>query len=370
MKGLLRRRGAGQPIPLHCVEHEVDLAAMRRFLADGRPAGLGASIESILWGECPACIPRYLAGNPQGDDEPADQRRPDALALLARPWPRPGGPLECECCGSSWDLAQGGWVAEPGDGLRAGAAGSSASSSPDYRQLPASSIDSGHYRVEPIEARDAAATALWLEFVEFELRSGRLAGDDLVDDLVESMVAAFGGRADARAELARIAAEHRLDSPSAEAWRDEALAALSVLHQVASVWNAPGAARPVVTLARTGPLGPEEDAAAATIGQPRFEQLVAETLDALPARLAAVLGDVPIIVEDEPAAGGGGSGDWFTYEARRPAPRSGQRIGTRRLILYRGPICRQLASEEEVRLALQRIVTQVIARRLRGPVSR
>jgi predicted Zn-dependent protease with MMP-like domain len=371
-----RERGAVQQ-RVSCTQHEVDLAAMRRFVEDGRPRGNQATVEAIAWGECPACTPRYVAQWQGNDDGFSRQARADAMAMLPRLSARVGGPLRCRCCRSSWDLDPSGWSAKLGGGLE--------TTDRQGRLREGRIIDGSSFVVEPIDSRQIPS-ALRRAFVAFDAVSGRVVADDLANDVAESMLASYRRRADERAELARIELEHELDEDLAEAWRDLALESLSLVRRLTSELSAPARSRTEDLLPASGapniirPLAqpePEGDPAPQggrqqsqlpadriEMARDRFEALVAEALDSIPADLSDGMANVVVVVEDEDEVPGWNGRDrrFGQYERARPLRRAYGRIGTERVVVFKGPICRYCSSEEEVVAQVQRVVVVLVAR--------
>lgn len=186
----------------YCDGHSLDLAALRRFAEDGRPSGTRDAVAAIEAGECPACRPRYLA-----EEAPAVETEGEE------------GGLTCSCCGTSWSVEDPGWVAVVDNGLAV---------VDEIEPIPVgASIDSGWFRICPVDPVGGPVDVLRTELSTFARSDGAGNLDDaVVDDLVEGLASAYGGRAREDAEIYRVLAESGVDDETADRWRAEALVTL------------------------------------------------------------------------------------------------------------------------------------------------
>lgn len=256
--------------PVHCVEHHVDLAALRRYVSDGKPCSSQATLDVIRSGECPACRPRYMAAWAEAPVEPA--ATPDLGETVT---------VVCRCCRTAWEASAKGWVATVDGGL-----------SIDRARRPIRSgavIDSESFVVDPFDPRGGPEEALRGEFSAFDAASGQPAADDLVEDVSESMLAAARGKADLEAELARIVTEHRLGPELAGAWSAEAHSAYAVVEDLLSHRS-----RRSSRCRRCS-----DPHAGVTVSRAHFEELVRYGLDSIPPDLASRMENVAVVVEDE-----------------------------------------------------------------------
>jgi predicted Zn-dependent protease with MMP-like domain len=302
-----RRAGSGKAV-VHCVEHEVDLAAVQRFVGDGMPSGDDVSTAAISAGECPACPPRYVASDGDG---------------LAAARAVGGRQVACGCCRTSWELAKGPWAATAGGGLQV--AGKS-------RVLKAGKrIDGSRFVVEPVNAVEGAEQALRRGFLAFDASTGAPASDDLVADVTEAMLASYRKQADERAELARITAEHRLDDAVADGWNFVALTALGVLRGLQRAGPAARASR----ARRPGP----------STRRDHFEELVASALDSIPPELGSLIDNVAVVVEGEAE-----TRDLFGLYQGTPLTARARYAGAApdRITIYQDTITRYCHSDAEI----------------------
>jgi len=256
--------GVDYHAPIHCTEHGVDLAAIERFIADGKPEDEHSATEAITAGECPACRPRYVAGL-QGSDG-AERAATQA------------GRVHCPCCGTSWELEDGGWVATVAGALQI---------TGERKPVPAGKvIDSYWFVVEAIDPVGGPKEALRRQFADFGPSAERPAGDDLIDDLTESIFEASRGQAAFEAELGRIELEYHLDAAAAEGWRSVASDGLRVLEGLATDLGARVDGR--------GHEGP-----GIHISRQRFEELVVEALESIPPEFTSRMENVAVLVADE-----------------------------------------------------------------------
>ena len=97
-----------------------------------------------------------------------------------------------------------------------------------------------------------------------------------------------------------------------------------------------------------------------TVSNERFEELVAEAVDTIPARLRDAISNVAIIVEDE-AEGGNLFGLYQGVPLTRRTSLSYPGVMPDRITLYQTTICRWCHSEEEVRAQVRKTVIHEIA---------
>ena len=254
---------------MHCLEHEVDLAAVHRYVWDGKPAGEQVTVVAISAGECPACRPRYVATAGNGA-EGLVAGAPGVEAVGGRY-------VACECCRTSWEVEGDRWAATAGGGLQI-----------DGRRRPikvGKRIDGSRFVVEPVNPVEGAEQALRGGFLAFDASTDRPAADDLVADVTEAMLASYRGEADERAELARITSEHRLDDAAADGWHFVALASLGVIR---GLQRAHRGARP-----------PSGQGSGVVTSRARFEELVAAALDSIPPELGSLIENVAVVVDGE-----------------------------------------------------------------------
>lgn len=198
-------RGASRTrLTVYCGGHELDLAALQRYAEDGRPKGTGDAVALIEAGECPACPHRYVAGEP-----------PATTA-------EEGGRLRCECCDTSWFLEGDGWAATTGGGLEV---------LHGTEPIPdGATIDSGSFRVCPVDRVEGPADVVRAAVTAFAAKEadehGATLAPELVDDLVEGLVLAYAGDAQADAEVYRVLGESDLGDGATERWQAEAFLTL------------------------------------------------------------------------------------------------------------------------------------------------
>jgi len=289
----------------------VDLAALQRFVGDGKPAGDDVTVAAISAGECPACRQRYVAATGE-----AGTPAPGVRATGGRH-------VACECCRTSWEVTANRWVATAGGGL--GMNGSA-------RAIKTGkTIDGSRFVVEPVNPVGGAEQALRRGFLAFDQSTGWPAADDLVADVTEAMLASYRGEADERAELARITAEHRLDEAAADGWQFVALAALGVIRGLRRD------NRPAHPPGRGGP--------GLHTSRARFEELVAAALDSIPPELGCLIENVAVIVEGEAE-----TRDLFGLYQGIPLTARGHYAGAApdRITIYQDTISKYARSEEQI----------------------
>lgn len=266
MMGMRRRRGYRAAI--HCSVHHVDLEALCRFVSDGRPRGDEATLAALRRGECPACQPRYLAG-------------------WSNQLPQAWDSTKCDCCGTDWTIVGDSWVASAGPGLQMGN---------DQPRIPQrATIAAIDFVIEPFDPERGPREAIEEEFRRIDAFSGVPPVDDLVEDMSESMIAAWKGEADLEAELGRISAEHHL-SPAQEAlWSSAGREAYVVVSNLVEPEG------PVIACSRCG-----DPAAGVEVSRERFQQMVTDALDSIPPDLARHMQNVAVVVGDENTSDLGG----------------------------------------------------------------
>jgi hypothetical protein len=203
---MLRRRGGARRsdtyvATVYCDGHALDLAALRQWVDDGRPRSVEDSVAAITAGECPACRPRYLAG-----DAPEVERDEDGM-------------LACGCCGTGWDVEGGGWVAVVDNGLAV---------VDEIEPIPVgASIDSAWFRVSPVDPVEGPTDVLRTELSAFaRTAAAGTLDDEMLEDLIEGLALAYGGKAREDAEIYRVLSESGLDDDTADRWRAHALVTL------------------------------------------------------------------------------------------------------------------------------------------------
>ncbi len=209
---MLRRRAQGRGwlggdrrlATVYCSGHELDLAALQRYAEDGRPRAIEDAIASIEAGECPACLPRYVAGEAP------------VVAVEA------GGPLRCECCETTWYIEGDGWVAITDGGLEV---------LHGTEPLPeGATIDSGSFRICPVDPVEGPADVIRSALTAFAAKESEeheaTLVPELLDERVEGLVLAYAGGAQADAEVYRILGESELGDGSTERWQAEAFVTL------------------------------------------------------------------------------------------------------------------------------------------------
>lgn len=202
----LLRRGGGRAergfVAVACCDgHGIDLAALQRWAADGRPCSVADNVQAIADDECPACRPRYLEGVP-----PENERDEDDM-------------LVCGCCGTRWGLEGDGWVAVVDNGLAV---------VDEIEPIPVgASIDSSWFRISPFDPIGGPTDVLRAELTAFAATgaAGTL-DDEMLEDLVEGLALAYGGKAREDAEIYRVLAESGADDETADRWRAHALVTL------------------------------------------------------------------------------------------------------------------------------------------------
>jgi hypothetical protein len=196
---------------VYCDGHGLDLSSLRRYAEDGRPCSVSDSVAAIEAGECPACRPAYMS-----DEAPAFEVTPGAVG--------------CGCCGTRWVVEGSGWAAVVDNGLAVVA---------EIEPIPVgASIDSSSFRVLPVDPVGGPTDVLRNELTAFAAGGG--AGDlqeDALEDLVEGLSLAYGGRAREDAEIYRVLGESGLDDESADRWRREALV---MLHDIRKLFGGIG----------------------------------------------------------------------------------------------------------------------------------
>jgi hypothetical protein len=203
------RGSSGYHAVAYCPYHSLDLAALQRYADEGRPCSLGAALEAIAAGECPACRSRYLAGSP-----PVVTRQADAG-------------LKCSCCKTSWYQEGGGWAAAVEDGL---------SVVDEIEPIPSGAwIDSGSFVVSPVDPVDGPEDVLRNELTGFAGKVDVALDEEVLEELVEGLAAAYAGKARDDAEIYRVLEESGLDEESADRWRAEAL---TTMHDVRRLFGA------------------------------------------------------------------------------------------------------------------------------------
>jgi predicted Zn-dependent protease with MMP-like domain len=320
--------------PVHCVEHQVDLAALSRFVDDERPSGDRVTIDAISRGECPACRPRYISGwaspapaAPGGAKGGLDPSLAGWTAISR---------VACTCCRTTWELLGPGWVATVGGGLRiAGRA----------RTIPAGeTIDSSWFVVDPFDPIGGPEQALRGECLAFDAATGVPATDDLVEDVTESMLAAYRGKADEDAELGRIQLEHHLAESAAEGWSRVALGGLRVIRGLLDEKATAGSPSTHTT-------------PGIHISRERFEELVSEALDSIPPELARHMENVAVVVEDEARTAPHAGRLFGLYHGVPLTGRRGYGGATPdRITIYQDPICQYCRTESEVADQVRRTV--------------
>jgi hypothetical protein len=193
-------------VPVVCVRHGLDLAALRRFVADGRPDVDQLAVSLIAAGVCPAC--RYSAS----------EVVVNAAALANK--------VACACCGTTWTTEETSWLADVGSGLRPVDEGTA---------LPTGvTIDGEVWRIAPFDRTRVDAQILRAELVStpniglgFDPRVA-----DVIEDLIDGVEAAQRGEAIAEAEVYRSVTDGDLDAVTAELIESTALNALSEIHHL------------------------------------------------------------------------------------------------------------------------------------------
>jgi predicted Zn-dependent protease with MMP-like domain len=91
-----------------------------------------------------------------------------------------------------------------------------------------------------------------------------------------------------------------------------------------------------------------DDGGVVEMSRERFEDLVADALDEVPAELAALMDNVVVLVEDEPPED---DPDLLGYYDGTPLTERDSRYGgvvPDRIMIFRGPIVRMCESDDEV----------------------
>jgi len=192
-----------------CLQHEVDLEALARFVEDGRPDANGHAPELISGGQCPACQDRYVA-----------RRHGGTVVRHAN------GDLYCHCCRATWSVTSDGWVARLGGGLEL---------VDDESPLPLDvTIDSSSFCVEIFDDVWAIERVLRTELLAMPGVAGALDSrvGETVDDLLEGVVAAAQGKAVEGAEIWRSTTESGLDPLTADTIMAKAVTVLARIHQL------------------------------------------------------------------------------------------------------------------------------------------
>jgi hypothetical protein len=186
---------------IYCDGHSLDMTALRNYADDQRPCSVSDAVEAIRAGECPACRPRYLA-----EAAPQAVRQAD-------------GSLLCLCCGTSWDLEGDGWIAVVDNGLAV---------VDEIEPIPVgASIDSSWFRVCPVDPVGGPTDVLRAELLRFSSSDEAGVTDEaVIEDLVEGLSSAYGGKARADAEVYRVLADSGLDDEALDRWRAEAVVTL------------------------------------------------------------------------------------------------------------------------------------------------
>ncbi len=87
---------------------------------------------------------------------------------------------------------------------------------------------------------------------------------------------------------------------------------------------------------------------AVSMERDRFEELVAEALDAIPASFLAMIENCVVVIEDEPEPQ---EGELFGYYDGTPLPERDSQYGAvlpDRIVIFRGPLLRYCRDEAEV----------------------
>ena len=209
---MLRRKGRGTGwlggdrylATVYCSGHELDIAALERYAGDGRPRNAADAVASITAGECPACPPRYVAGDPPVTVAASD------------------GSLRCECCETTWYLEGDSWVAITDGGLDV---------LHGTEPIPSgATIDSGAFRVCPVDPVQGPADVVRSAMTAFAAKEGEeresTLTPELLDELVEGLVLAYAGEAQADAEVYRVLGDSGLAEGATERWQAEAFVTL------------------------------------------------------------------------------------------------------------------------------------------------
>lgn len=174
-----------------------------------------------------------------------------------------------------------------------------------------------------------------------EIRTGAqadLPGADLADSIWEVCCA----RANEAAELDRILSEHHLDEAAASAWQPIALEVAGVARSFLGV---------------EGPSACEHAGPGVELTRARFEELVVEALDSIPADLASHMQNVAVVVEDRcldaPNA-------WHVFGLYVGTPLTKRtrrwRGSPDKIAIYQEPICWHADTEDKVVAKVRQVV--------------
>jgi hypothetical protein len=220
MRLRLRSRGDSQ-VPVHCGNHSIDLAVLKRLVSDGLSDDPAGTAKAIAAGECPACRPRYTAGYEAGKAAAGD------AGAAAGTGETPGqtgaetagegaAGVECACCGTSWQLGADDWSATAGAGLR---------STSKRKQLAAGDrINGKSVIIDPFDPIDGPVQALESGISAGASSAGLEAPEGLEHELAEAMWESACGRLNEDSELERIESQYEVPPADADRWRSLAMA--------------------------------------------------------------------------------------------------------------------------------------------------
>jgi hypothetical protein len=196
---------SGVRVGVHCVNHHLDLAALRCYAADLRPDIDAVAVDAIREEQCPACPPRYTAALDLLDTEEDE------------------GELFCQCCGSAWSVEDANWVAVVGEDLR----------STDRKvKIPVgSTIDSTWFSVVAFDPPDVMDSTL-REHLEAFARKAKESGretDAFVSTIVAGAVTSTREHLDISVELEWALSQSGFDAARQERWRNEVLDAFAAI---------------------------------------------------------------------------------------------------------------------------------------------
>jgi hypothetical protein len=191
-----------------CLEHGLNLAALRQYVTDGRPDVDLLASRFIAEGECPACVARYAAS--------------EVVVHVGSAGTR----VSCSCCGTAWVVEDEGWVAEVGPGLVPIGSGTT---------LPTGvTIDASAWRIEAFDASEAVVRILRAELTSTPDIGVGLDQrvDNAIEDLLDGVEAATRGQAVAEAEVYRSVTDNGLDPVTAQLIESTAIDALSEINRL------------------------------------------------------------------------------------------------------------------------------------------
>ncbi len=189
----------GYRADVRCVRHSVDLEALRRYAADGRPDVDRQARLLVGRRQCPACRPEYVGAYPATVRDRASAADAETFA--------------CICCGCAWTTEDETWVAFVDGGLQM--------RGPEQVPLGVS-IDGTWFRVVAVDPLDCLESILRQGLAELTKRLPLPGeGTRFVDDIIDGARSAASGVAVLDTELAWVFTEHGVGDDTAWALQKE-----------------------------------------------------------------------------------------------------------------------------------------------------